>query len=982
MKQQLLSKRWFVSLLLTLMSTISWAYDLEIDGMYYNLNSDEVSVSLTYKSMTEFVYTGDVVIPSSVKYRGRNYKVTVIGDDAFAGCEELTSVSIPNEVETIGSYAFAGCDGLTSITIPSGVKTIKAYAFNICENINSIVIPQNVQTIEDNAFSDCSALISVTVNSNAILSKTADSKNMNSIFGEQVKEYIIDDNVTSIGSNAFRNCSGLTSVIIGSRVKSIGESAFEGCSGLTSITIPESVTSIGDRAFSGCSGLTSINIPESVTSIKSSAFSGCSGLTSVTIPESVTSIGEWAFSGCSGLTSITIPESVTSIGGSAFSGCSGLTSITIPNSVTSIGGYAFARCSSLKSITIPNSVTSIGERAFMNCSGLTSVTINSNDLLANTDIDKRMILIFGEQVREYIIGNGVKSIGNFAFNRCSGLTSIIIGNGVTTIGNNAFSNCPSLTSVTINSNAILSKNYSWDNNLKNIFGEQVKEYVIGNDVTSIDGSAFMGCSGLTSITVASGNTKYDSRNNCNAIIETARHRLLIGCKGSTIPNTVTSIGGSAFRDCSGLTSITIPNSVTSIGWDAFCNCSGLTSITVASGNTKYDSRNNCNAIIETATNTLVVGCKETVIPNSVTSIGNYAFFRCSGLTSINIPNSVTSIGECAFNNCSGLTSVTIGNGVTSIGEFAFQSCSGLTSVTINSNAILSKNYSWDNNLKIIFGEQVKEYNIGNGVTSIDGSAFRGCSGLTSVIIGNSVKSIGWDAFRDCSGLKRAEFTSIESLCKISFVNVDSNPLSYAKHLYINGEEVKDVMIPNNVSSLNYTFCGCSALTSVTIPDGVTSIGDCTFCYCSGLKTINIPNSVTSIGNSAFWDCSGLTSITIPESVTSISYSAFAYCSGLTSVTCLAENVPNTDIYAFEYVPQSTATLYVPETSLNAYKTVGQWKEFGNIVGIDPTAVEELKSNKNLKANESAPIFDLMGRRLQQKPASGYYIQGGKKYFVK
>ena len=916
MKQQLLSKRWLVSLLLTLMSTISWAYDLEIDGMYYNLNSDEVSVSLTYKSMTEFVYTGDVVIPSSVKYRGRSYKVTAIGDDAFAGCEELTSVSIPDEVETIGSYAFAGCEGLTSITIPGGVKTIKSYAFNICANLGSIVIPQNVQTIEENAFSDCSALISVTINSNAILSKTTDSKNMNSIFGEQVKEYIIGDNVTSIGSNAFRNCSGLTSVIIGSRVKSIGEWAFFGCSGLKSINIPEGVTSIGNSAFSGCSGLTKAefasieslckisfeNVNSNPLSYAKHLYINGEEVKDVVIPNNVSSLN-YTFSGCSYLTSINIPNSVTSIGDGAFSGCSGLTSVTIPNSVTSIGARAFSGCSGLTSVAIGDGLTSIGYMAFNGCSSLTSVTINSNDLLANTDIDKRMSLIFGEQVREYIIGNGVKSIGNFAFNRCSGLTSIIIGNGVTTIGNNAFSNCPSLTSVTINSNAILSKNYSWDNNLKNIFGEQVKEYVIGNDVTSIDGSAFMGCSGLTSITVASGNTK-------------------------------------------------------------------------------YDSRNNCNAIIETATNTLVVGCKETVIPNSVTSIGNYAFFRCSGLTSINIPNSVTSIGECAFNNCSGLTSVTIGNAVTSIGEFAFQSCSGLTSVTINSNAILSKNYSWDNNLKIIFGEQVKEYNIGNGVTSIDGSAFRGCSGLTSVIIGNSVKSIGWDAFRDCSGLKRAEFTSIESLCKISFVNVDSNPLSYAKHLYINGEEVKDVMIPNNVSSLNYTFCGCSALTSVTIPDGVTSIGDCTFCYCSGLKTINIPNSVTSIGNSAFWDCSGLTSITIPESVTSISYSAFAYCSGLTSVTCLAENVPNTDNYAFEYVPQSTATLYVPETSLNAYKTVGQWKEFGNIVGIDPTAVEELKSNKNLKANESAPIFDLMGRRLQQKPASGYYIQGGKKYFVK
>ena len=191
---------------------------------------------------------------------------------------------------------------------------------------------------------------------------------------------------------------------------------------------------------------------------------------------------------------------------------------------------------------------------------------------------------------------------------------------------------------------------------------------------------------------------------------------------------VTSIGILAFAYCSGLTSVTIGNSVTTISNDAFSGCSGLTSIVVEKGNTKYDSRNNCNAIIETASNTLISGCKTTVIPNSVTSIGNYAFKGCSGLTSVTIPNSVTSIGDNAFEGCSGLTSVTIGNSVTSIGDYAFYFCNGLTSVTI-----------------------------GNSVTSIGISAFAYCSGLTSVTIPNSVTSIGDYAFSGCSGLK--EITS-------------------------------------------------------------------------------------------------------------------------------------------------------------------------------------------------------------------------------
>ena len=298
------------------------------------------------------------------------------------------------------------------------------------------------------------------------------------------------------------------------------------------------------------------------------------------------------------LTNITIPDSYIVYPYHLFAGLSKLKNVNLGSSIKTIPSRAFHFCSGLTSITIPDGVTNIGD--FSNCTGLTSITIPDS----------------------------VTSIGESAFYRCTGLTSITIPDSVTSIGDYAFAYCSGLTSITI-----------------------------PDSVTSIGDHAFSDCDELTSIVVESGNTVYDSRDNCNAIIETNSNTLKCGCKNTVIPSTVTSIGESAFAYCSGLTSITIPDSVTSIGEFAFYRCTGLTSIVVESGNTVYDSRDNCNAIIEKNSNTLKCGCKNTVIPSTVTSIGDYAFAYCSGLTSITIPDSVTSIGESAFFNCSKLANV-------------------------------------------------------------------------------------------------------------------------------------------------------------------------------------------------------------------------------------------------------------------------------------------------------------------------------------
>ena len=460
-------------LLALLLPIVANAYVFESGGIYYNINEDETSVSVTFNGNNS--YSGSVVIPSTVTYNSTTYSVTIIGDQAFYRCTGLTSVTIPNSVTSIGDNAFResngltsitipnsvtsigtrafyNCSGLTSITIPNSVTSIGYYAFYGCSGLTSVTIGNSVTSIGHDAFYNCSGLTSVTINSNNLISKTyTSSNNFTTIFGSQVKEYILGDDIKSIGNYAFYNCSSLTSITIPNSVTSIGGYAFSGCSGLTSVTIPNSVTSIGERVFNGCTNLTFVAIPNSVTSIGASAFHNCSNLIYVAIPNSVTSIGNFAFSNCSGLTSVTIGNSVTSIGGYAFYNCSCLTSITIPNSVTSIGQNAFSGCRGLTSITIPNSVTSIGQNAFSNCSGLTKAEFASIESLckiqfgnneSNPLYNAKHLYINGQEITDLVIPESVTSIGEYAFNGCTGLTSITIPNSVTSIGSYAFTECP------------------------------------------------------------------------------------------------------------------------------------------------------------------------------------------------------------------------------------------------------------------------------------------------------------------------------------------------------------------------------------------------------------------------------------------------------------------------------------------------------------------------------------------------------------
>ena len=368
--------------------------------------------------------------------------------------------------------------------------------------------------------------------------------------------------------------------------------------------------------------------------------------------------------------------------------------------------------------------------------------------------------------------------------------------------------------------------------------------------------------------------KYFNENNYKSLT-TADIPASVTYSGTTY--SVTGIGSLAFYGCSGLTSLTIPNSVTIIRDNAFVSCSGLTSFSVAGDNSNYSSKE--GVLFNKQQTTLIQYPTrkqgEYIIPNSVTTIVDYAFYGCSGLTSLTIPNSITSIVDYAFAGCSSLTSITIPNSVTSIGNEAFAGCSSLSSVTIP-----------------------------NSVTSIGESVFSNCSSLTAVEISNSITSIGYSAFAGCSSL-----TSI---------TIPNNVISIANYAFSDCSSLTSITIPNSVTNIGKgAFSGCSSLASVTIPNSVTSIGESVFSNCSSLTAVEIPNSVTSIGWYAFSECTGLTSVTIPNSVTSIGHYAFTGCSSLTSVT-----IPNSDISIGEGAfneCSSLTSIYVPCGEMERFK---------------------------------------------------------------
>ena len=873
---------------------------------------------------------------------GENSQLTSIGGYAFRGCNGLTRVFI-GDIEAWCSIDFYGTESnplyyahnlylngelVTELVIPDGVTSIGSSAFEGCSGLISVSFGENSQlaSIGSSAFEGCSGLISVS-------------------FGE-------NSQLTSIGSSAFYNCRGLTSVTFGenSQLTSIGLYAFDGCDGLTSIEIPSGVTSIGDNAFRGCDGLT---ISCEATG-KPSGWDtdwnksnctvvwdcnnnevGTDGYAYVTIDtiryawkDGVATVARQPRS-LSG--DIEIPISiaykgvvypVTSIGEEAFYGCGSLTSIKIPASVTSVGDNAFWDCGGL---TISCEATSEPSGWSSSWNGQCPVVWDCNNNEVATDgyvygiIDRIRyawqdgVAIVARQPRSLSgdieipisvayrgVAYPVTRIDTQAFYGCGRLTSIEIPASVTSIGDNAFYGCIGLKSVTL---PFVGESIDATSNMHfgYIFGASSYEHngayvpdslrtVIITGGTRIEGSAFYGCNGLTSITLPFIGESIDGTSNTHFgyifgastykdqgdyVPDSLRTVMITGLTRGELPGSMTSVPSNAFFNCSGLTRIELPNSVSYIGMSAFYNCNSLTSMEIPSGVTSIapSAFYNCSRLtsitlpfigesIDGTSNThfgYIFGASsydynDDYVPKSLrtvmitggTQIGNSAFYGCGGLTDIKLPRSVISIGMHAFYGCSGLTSVTFDDNsrLTSIGVSAFEDCGGLVSVSFGNDSRL---------------------------TSIGDRAFSGCGKLTNFEIPAHVMKIGASAFSGCSKLIQTE-----------------NGVGYVGRWVVDcdGTGTTITLRDNTVGIAKAAFFGRSRLTSIAIPSGVTAIGASAFCGCSGLTSVTFGENsqLTSIGESAFSGCGGLTSIAIPNSVTSVGASAFEDCSGLKSVS--------------------------------------------------------------------------------------------------
>ena len=748
------------------------------DNLTWTLNSEG---TLTISGQGEMGYSPweqPESIKSAIKSIIIEDGVTNVADYAFCGCGSLTSVTLPKGLLSINEWAFAECSSLKSIVLPEGLTSIGVDAFVECDSLANVTFPESLTHIDYAAFSGCDALMSVTLptgvtnigdyafqNTRCYVMRGTDTAKALSKAkccfweGDLAYQYVYDED--SITGLKVVGCDPhVTSVVISDDVTSIGNDAFYNCSSLTSVTLPDSVTSIDYNAFVGCSSLASVTLPDHIKSIGSYicedstrcyanfgtetaealakaqcrfwngdlayrykndedditglCVEGCNPqVTSVVVPDGVTNISYFAFKNCSFLTSVTFPDGLISIEGWAFQGCNSLTNVTLPDSVTNIGSNAFPdtiRINALRGTDIAK-VLSKAQCRFWEGDLAYRYVYDGDDITGLSVVD------CDPQATSVVISDDVTNIGNNAFCDCSLLISVKLPDSLTSIDSWAFMNCSSLTSVTLPDHIKSVASYICADSTKcyaNLGTETAEAlakaqcrfwngdlaYRYKNGEDDITGLSVVGCDPqVTSVVVPDGviNISDSAFDNCSLLTSV------------TLPEGLTSISNGAFQQCSALASVALPEGLTSIGYGAFQGCSALTSVT---------------------------------LPDSVISIGEAAFRMCNALTSVTLPKGLTSIGEGTFHGCWNLANVTLPDSLTRIGNVAFGECSSLTSIDLPDNVTRIEEYAFAG------CDSLTHVDLPKHLTYLGSSAFTYCYQLTGITLPEGLISIGDSVFTD------------------------------------------------------------------------------------------------------------------------------------------------------------------------------------------------------------------------------------------
>ena len=840
----------------------------------------------------------EVVIPKSVwqmsfdKYSNEEetsaYYSTSSNASAFYN-SQLRKVTFTEGETRINFYDFFNCSLLKEVVIPDTVHTIQGYAFAGCSGLTEFNIPASLTNIGERAFQNCTGLTDLTVPAN---------------FGDVTLAY-------SSGKGVFNGCTALTNITFEEGITKIPDGAFAG-SGIREIAIPETVTEIGSYAFSYCTKLRKMDLPEGLTTINSYAFQYCSILKRFTLPSTVTTLGSYAFQHCYDLTSVTIPIGVDTINSHLFRNCTSLNTVVISGSVTTINDYAFYGCSSLKNITIPGTVTTISSNAFKGLVATTAGPIGGgyDYEFGWTEAIPANAFRGTSNLTSIVIPESITTIGNNAFYE-SGLTSITLPDNVTTVGTYCFNNCDSLTDVAWSANAAtIPERCFYD-------CDALMGLVIPEGVTTINARAFYSCGALKNVTMPSTVTsiasdafqgiaatsagpvggEYDYQFAWSESIPANAFRGISSLTSVVIPDGITTIGGSAFYE-SGLTSIGLPSSVTTVGTYCFNNCDSLTDVAWSANATTIPERcfNDCDALTSI------------VIPEGVTSIGYRAFYGSGNLQNITVPGTITSISDGAFNGVAVTTVGPIGGGydyefgwTETIPSNAFREMSKLTSAVIPEGVNKLGSYAF-------YSSGLSSVSLPSTLLTISDYSFYDCDGLTSIVIPEGTTTIGYRAFYGSNNLKNISMPgTVTSISDGAFNGVAVTTVGPVGGGY-DYEFGWTETIPSNA------FREMRKLTSVVIPEGITSIGSYAF-YSSSLTSVSLPSTLTAITTYCFYDCDGLTSIVIPEGVTSIGYRAF-YNSGNLAAITVPDTVTAIDSGAFSNC-SSSLILYCSDDSYAA-----------------------------------------------------------------